>query len=168
VDKVTGGPGKLFAVLLSIAGVVIIGVTVRQEFLAKKLQPVQAKVIIPAGKSANANDFIRNGKVGISKANSWNVSIRYEYTVEGRMYQGHLASLGGNSFRTEKDARNSLKGLMGDGSVTAWYDKQNPDIAYLDPRPRRSGYQGGIICFMLAFISNIFMDKAYYLLKRKK
>ncbi|WP_054698394.1 hypothetical protein [Geotalea toluenoxydans] len=86
----------------------IIGVTVRQEIIAKRLQSVQAKVILPEGKIVNANDFISNGKVGTSKANSWNVSIKYEYVVNGKNYYGYLASLGGNSFSTEMDARKSL------------------------------------------------------------
>jgi hypothetical protein len=167
VEKKKGGPGKFFAVLLSMAGIVIIGITVHQEFIAKRLHQVQARVIIPAGKFANADDFIRNGKIGSSRANTWNVSIRYTYAVDGKIYPGHLVTLGGNSFQSEKDARKSLEGLFWDGNITAWYDKQNPGVAFLDPRPRRSGYQAGIICFMLAFIAAMYMDKAYSWLKRQ-
>ncbi len=167
MDIITGGPGKLFAVVLLMAGVVIIVVTIHQELQATRLQPVQARVILPAGKTANANDFIRYGRVGTSKAPSWNISIRYKYVVEGNNYLGYLATLGGNSFLTEKDAQKCLEGLFGDGNVTAWYDKQSPGIAFLDPAPRRSGYRDGTICFVLAFIVNIFMDKAYYWLREK-
>jgi hypothetical protein len=162
-----GGPGRLFAVLLAIAGVVIIGVTVRQEIIAIRLQSVQANVILPEGKIANANDFISNGKVGSSKANTWNVSIKYEYAVSGKNYHGYLVSLGGNSFRTEMDAQKSLEGLMGDGTILAWYDKQRPNVAFLDPKPRRSGYQGAIICLMLAAFAYLYLDKIYYWLRRK-
>lgn len=162
-----GGPGRFLAVLLAIAGVVIIGVTVRQEILAGRLHSVQAKVILPEGKTANTSDFVSNGKVGTSKANTWNVSIRYEYAVNGKNYHGYLASLGGNSFRTEMEARNSLKGLMGDGSIVAWYDKQRPNVAVLAPKPGRSGYKAATICLLLAAFANLYLDQICYWLRRK-
>lgn len=161
------GPGRFFAVLLAIAGVLIIGVTVRQEIIAKRLQSVQAKVILPEGKTANTNDFINNGKVGISKANTWNVSIKYEYAVSGKNYHGYLVSLGGNSFRTEMDAQKSLERLMGNGFIPAWYDTKRPNVAFLDPKPRRSGYKGAMICLMLAAFANMYLDKMYHWLRRK-
>lgn len=143
------------------------GVTVRQEIIAGRLRSVQAKVILPEGKTANASDFVSNGKVGTSRANTWNVSIRYEYAVNGKNYHGYLASLDGNSFRTETEARNSLKGLMGDGNILAWYDRQRPNVAVLDPKPSHSGYKGAIICLLLAAFAYLYLDQICYRLRRK-
>jgi hypothetical protein len=161
-----GGPGRFFAVLLVMAGFVIFGVTMRQEIIAKRLQSVQAKVILPEGKIANATNFISNSKMGASKANTWNVLIKYEYVVNGKNYNGYLASLSGNSFTSEIDALKSIEGLMGDGTILAWYDKQHPNVAFLDPTPRRSGYKGAIICLMLAAFAYLYLDKIYYWLSR--
>lgn len=76
---------------------------------------------------------------GAKRSSYWQVVTSYDYSVEGKRYEGKRPSLDFNSFSTEANAREVMAGLE-PGPVTVWYDPANPSWSALrNAQPQHIG-----------------------------
>lgn len=93
----------------------------KQTFAHENFQPVQARVL-----EAEVNSRTRDNRT------SYRPSIRYRYEVDGKGYKTRRYSYYNNSSRSKSDIEAIVAEYPVGGTVTAYYNPENPKRAVLD------------------------------------
>jgi hypothetical protein len=154
----TEGPGNIFALFFAVGALAMCFSIWSNYRLAGRIRPVTG---------ALQDISYQSGRVGTSKASTYNITVHFTYQVHGTEYQGKLVSLRGNFYSSERDAERIVQELSGGKEVAVWYDPNHPSMAVLK-KPEVEGRAWIILVVLLSagFFCSKFLDILIFGLRR--
>lgn len=151
--------GKIFGSFFVVCAALILFTIVNRSLLTSRMRPIQGSLAdAPVG--GNKDISYVYGFLGSSRANTYNITVRYYYVVNRVKHQGKLVGLNGNSFVSEKVANGIIEKYIKSDKVTVWYDPKYPDFAVLEkPSVDNKLYLMLILSIVIAFLCNHFLDR---------
>jgi hypothetical protein len=151
--------GKIFGGFFVLCAVMIFVIIVNRSLLTSRMRPVQGSLAVAQG-GGHKDISYTFGFLGSSRANSYNITVRYYYVVNGTKHQGKLVSLNGNSVTSEKVANAIINKYINSDKIPVWYDPKHPDFAVLEkPSVDNKLYLMLVVSVAIAYLCIHFMDK---------
>jgi hypothetical protein len=158
--------GNIFGSFFVVCAVLISFTIVNRTLLTSRMRPVQGILAVAPGEGHKDISYVY-GMFGTSRANSYNITLRYYYVVNRVEHQGKLIGLNGNSFASEKVADGIIEKYINSDKVTVWYDPKNPDFAVLEkPSVDNRLWRMLFLSLAVAYLCNRFLERVILKMQR--